>query len=123
MLTSTRSSQEAPAPHATLGSGWEGDPKLGAVRVAGPGGNYPKGFRSGAPFQTGQNWPLSWELRAFEARQRPGVIPEVSTNGSSVSDETPASSSNGAAPDGELTLYTGRLIYDSGTMISQYGGT
>ena len=43
--------------------------------VAGPGGQYPKGFRQGAPFQTGQNWPLSWELRAFEARQRPGIVP------------------------------------------------
>jgi NADH-quinone oxidoreductase subunit G len=43
--------------------------------VAGPGGQYPKGYRSGAPFQTGQNWPLSWELRAFEARQRPGIVP------------------------------------------------
>ncbi|HYI44022.1 MAG TPA: NADH-quinone oxidoreductase subunit NuoG, partial [Actinomycetota bacterium] len=45
--------------------------------LAGPGGQYPKGYRSGAPFQTGQNWPLSWELRAFEARQRPGFVPDI----------------------------------------------
>ena len=55
-----------------------------AAAIAGPGGQYPKGFRSGAPFQTGQNWPLSWELRGFEARQRPGVVPVVASqsNGS-----------------------------------------
>jgi anaerobic selenocysteine-containing dehydrogenase len=47
------------------------------LSIAGPGAQYPKGYRSGAPFQTGQNWPLSWELRAFEARQRPGYVPPV----------------------------------------------
>ena len=62
--------------------------------VAGPGGGYPKGFRAGAPFQTGQNWPLSWELRAFEARQRPGYIPPAS-NGSS----PPRSAAQAAAGD------------------------
>ncbi|HEX2240148.1 MAG TPA: NADH-quinone oxidoreductase subunit NuoG, partial [Actinomycetota bacterium] len=54
------------------------EPNGGAAAiVAGPGAQYPKGYRSGAPFQTGQNWPLSWELRAFEAKQRPGMIPPL----------------------------------------------
>ncbi|MEA2516630.1 MAG: NADH-quinone oxidoreductase subunit, partial [Actinomycetota bacterium] len=65
----------ASIPSSTLQ--YESDFEEGAqepsVAVAGPGGQYPKGYRQGAPFQTGQNWPLSWELRAFEARQRPGV--------------------------------------------------
>ena len=56
----------------------------GHTPVAGPGGQYPKGFRQGAPFQTGQNWPLSWELRAFEAEQRPGFIPPRGADGSGV---------------------------------------
>ncbi|MEA2499321.1 MAG: NADH-quinone oxidoreductase subunit, partial [Actinomycetota bacterium] len=53
--------------------------------VAGPGAMYPKGHRQGAPFQTGQNWPLSWEIRQFESQQRPGLIP---TNGKTGSEET-----------------------------------
>ena len=118
-------SQPAPAPHAAEGTGWVGDMEMDAPRVGGPGGHYPKGFRSGAPFQTGQNWPLSWELRAFEARQRPGVIPSVSSNGSGdgSDDSVGRSQAEDASPaqgsDGDLTLYTGRLIYDAGTMISR----
>ena len=88
------------------------------AQVAGPGGGYPKGHRSGAPFQTGQNWPLSWEIRAFEASQRPGIVPEAP-----VQKET---SSNGGSPtagvraeDGTLALYTQRFIYDEGTMVSR----
>jgi NADH-quinone oxidoreductase subunit G len=72
--------QEEPAPAPFYESGFGLDhanqPEVSHT-LAGPGGQYPKGYRSGAPFQTGQNWPLSWELRAFEARQRPGVIPKV----------------------------------------------
>jgi NADH-quinone oxidoreductase subunit G len=87
--------------------------------VAGHGAGYPKGYRSGAPFQTGQNWPLSWELRAFEAKQRPGVIPEAeSTNGARRSSDQvgvhPA-----PRPEGGFVLYTGRLIYDDGAMVSR----
>jgi NADH-quinone oxidoreductase subunit G len=109
-----------------------GEPSSAAA-VAGPGARYPKGFRSGAPFQTGQNWPLSWELRAFEAREHPGVIPEPPEGGSSAESrtDTPAAGSAGAAkpdaagsadapkPDGGLALYTGRLIYDEGAMVSR----
>jgi len=88
------------------------------AQVAGPGGGYPKGHRSGAPFQTGQNWPLSWEIRAFEAGQRPGIVPaalprkETAMNGHS-----PASAVR--AEDGTLALYTQRFIYDQGTMVSR----
>jgi NADH-quinone oxidoreductase subunit G len=67
-----RSDLPVPAPHYE--SGFAGDIAHGHGIVAGPGGQYPKGHRSGAPFQTGQNWPLSWELRAFEARERPGIV-------------------------------------------------
>ncbi len=67
------------------------------VPVAGPGGQYPKGFRQGAPFQTGQNWPLSWELRAFEAEQRPGFIPAVGAAGSG---DGPPGKGGAAAEDG-----------------------
>ncbi len=56
-------------------SPFQPDPTHGRSVSAGPGAGYPKGHRSGAPFHTGQNWPLSWELRGFEARQRPGIIP------------------------------------------------
>jgi NADH-quinone oxidoreductase subunit G len=86
--------------------------------VAGPGAGYPKGYRSGAPFHTGQSWPLSWELRAFEAKQRPGLIP------------APASASDGAieraeviasrpVEAGKYALYSGRLLYDDGAMVSK----
>jgi NADH-quinone oxidoreductase subunit G len=63
----------------------------GDAAVAGPGGQYPKGHRQGAPFHTGQNWPLSWELRAFEAGQRPGIIPTIGTA------EDPGTSVSGSA--------------------------
>jgi NADH-quinone oxidoreductase subunit G len=86
-----------------------------AAAVAGPGARYPKGFRSGAPFQTGQNWPLSWELRAFEAREHPGVIPSPPEPAESPAVEDAAPESRG---DG-LSLYTGRLIYDDGGMVSR----
>ena len=98
------------------------DPSHGNGLTAGPAGHYPKGFRQGAPFQTGQNWPLSWELRAFEAGQRTGVVPgpggpfaEVDDDGArSPEDEAPA----GDGP-GDLRLLSGRMIYDSGAMISR----
>ena len=67
--------------------------------MGGPGGQYPKGHRAGAPFQTGQNWPLSWELRAFEAKQRPGLIPAPPTGASEARSEAsapPAASIGGA---------------------------
>jgi NADH-quinone oxidoreductase subunit G len=106
----------SPAPHYQ--SGFEVDPTHSAGVVAGPGGQYPKGYRSGTPFQTGQNWPLSWELRGFEARQRPGVLAGTPTsNGRGTA---PARRQSGASDPGEgdgLVLYTGRMIYDEGTMI------
>ena len=71
-VRSLESDLPVPAPHYE--SGFAGDISHGHQIVAGPGGQYPKGHRSGAPFQTGQNWPLSWELRAFEARERPGIV-------------------------------------------------
>ena len=88
--------------------------------VAGPGGQYPKGFRQGAPFQTGQNWPLSWELRAFEAEQRPGFIPPA-TNGSAPAPPVGNGSTSTATPaaEGSYRLLTGRLLYDEGTMVSR----
>jgi NADH-quinone oxidoreductase subunit G len=73
--------------------------------VAGPGGQYPKGFRQGAPFQTGQNWPLSWELRAFEAEQRPGYIPHV--NGAVAEDGGASVASSAASPLSEGRLPQG----------------
>ena len=93
--------------------------------VAGPGGQYPKGFRSGAPFQTGQNWPLSWELRAFEAEQRPGHVPSIGGGGSggTPSDGSDSPRTQPAPPqpsaEGDLALLTGRQIYDEGTMVSK----
>ncbi|MEA2509830.1 MAG: NADH-quinone oxidoreductase subunit, partial [Actinomycetota bacterium] len=62
----------SPAPFYEQALGTESGQTEGAL--GGPGGQYPKGHRAGAPFQTGQNWPLSWELRAFEAKQRPGFV-------------------------------------------------
>jgi predicted molibdopterin-dependent oxidoreductase YjgC len=84
--------------------------------LAGPGGQYPKGYRQGTPFQTGQNWPLSWELRQFEARQRPGRIPPAS---GTVRDVTAPQRQNGAVPGDGLVLLTGRMIYDEGAMVSK----
>jgi NADH-quinone oxidoreductase subunit G len=89
-------------------------------KVAGPGGQYPKGHRQGAPFQTGQNWPLSWELRAFESKQRPGIVPPSpgaqSENGS-LSNGTPRPSA-AAPPPGSFALIVGKQLYDEGTMMS-----
>jgi NADH-quinone oxidoreductase subunit G len=88
--------------------------------TAGPGGAYPRGHRSGSPFQTGQNWPLSWELRAFEAAQRPGAIPPVPNGaGARSSDRSAAEAApNRSVADGELVLYSGRMIYDRGNMVA-----
>ena len=87
-----------------------------SLAVAGPGGQYPKGHRSGAPFQTGQNWPLSWELRAFEAKQRPGFVPPVEAGAV----EVPSPTTNGQHPDdGTFVLVAGRMIYDDGAMVGR----
>lgn len=100
------------------------DPSHGNGLTAGPAGHYPKGFRQGAPFQTGYNWPLSWELRAFEARQRPGVVPVpggdlLDTDGDASGNDVGDGAAAGTeAASQELELLTGRMIYDSGTMIS-----
>ena len=99
-------------------TGFSGEMPESLPAMAGPGGQYPKGFRQGAPFQTGQNWPLSWELRAFEAKQRPGQIPPAppaSENGSTL----PASSNGATEGSGSFLLYTGRQIYDAGSMVSR----
>jgi NADH-quinone oxidoreductase subunit G len=135
--------QDMPASTLQYESGFETEATdTHLVPVAGPGGQYPKGFRSGAPFQTGQNWPLSWELRAFEAEQRPGFIPLLgpaseavdpagSVSGSdarSASDSStsrppeatsssPVAASDQSAPT--FALYTGRQIYDEGAMVSR----
>jgi NADH-quinone oxidoreductase subunit G len=101
--------------------------------LAGPGGQYPRGYRSGAPFQTGQNWPLSWELRAFEARQRPGFVPEIPSETAEDGDAVPARATLGvgvpsegrsASPpagrsESDFTLLSGRFIYDEGSMVSK----
>jgi predicted molibdopterin-dependent oxidoreductase YjgC len=85
---------------------------------AGPGAIFPKGFRQGSPFQTGQNWPLSWELRQFEARQRPGQVPAAP--GAAVDVPAPPSHDGSSPPaDDTLMLYAGRMIYDEGSMVSK----
>ena len=91
-----------------------GDP----MAVAGPGGQYPKGFRQGAPFQTGQNWPLSWELRAFEAKQRPGQIAGAPSEAGEAVADTSTPDSDGDST-GKFTLLSGRFIYDEGAMVSR----
>jgi len=114
----------------------------GPRAVAGPGGQYPKGYRQGAPFQTGQNWPLSWELRAFEATQRPGLIPPLPEAAEDASASSPATfkgssteasssptgsqttdgpGAAGASPDSSpsFQLLSGRLIYDEGAMVAK----
>ena len=106
---------EAPAPQAE--SAWANDPSRGAGMVSGPGGRYPKGHRAGAPFQTGQNWPLSWELRAFEAKQRPGIVPPAGDSTDAAHSEVPVRTV--PPSDGGFLLHTGRFIYDAGTMVSQ----
>jgi len=113
-----RNQPVTPAPYYE--SGFEGETSSGTI-VAGPGGQYPHGHRAGSPFQTGQNWPLSWELRAFEAKQRPGLIPSVPAhngNGSPHVRGTSPPSAAARAP-GRFALYSGRLIYDEGTMVSR----
>jgi predicted molibdopterin-dependent oxidoreductase YjgC len=110
-----RSDLPVPAPHYE--SGFAGDISHGHGIVAGPGGQYPKGHRSGAPFQTGQNWPLSWELRAFEARERPGIVWPLPDEAPSVE---PSESAPSPEPEaGRFRLLAGRLIYDEGAMVSK----
>jgi NADH-quinone oxidoreductase subunit G len=124
--------QEEPAPAPFYESGFGLDqanqPEVSHT-LAGPGAQYPKGYRSGAPFQTGQSWPLSWELRAFEARQRPGLIPAVGrepagSESHRADDETepegasqPQRTEDGGEASHTFALYTGRFIYDAGSMI------
>ena len=126
-------------------TGFTGESIHSPLAMAGPGGQYPKGYRQGSPFQTGQNWPLSWELRAFEAKQRPGHIPALEPPPEDVGaalDEQPGASESGGRrrassaaepeaerglsertersgpPDGdEFVLMTGRQIYDEGNMV------
>ena len=107
-----------PLPPAALQyeSGFEAHHSLRAV--AGHGAGYPQGYRAGAPFQTGQNWPLSWELRAFEARGRPGVIPALPEGDSTRAREEAGVHPEARAP-GKFILYTGRLLYDEGAMVSK----
>jgi anaerobic selenocysteine-containing dehydrogenase len=107
-----------PTPHTALNyeSGYE--LHTGAHALAGAGGNYPKGHRAGSPFQTGQSWPLTWEIRAFEAAQRPGVIPP-SPEGAVPAHPGAEAPTRAAHPaPGELVLYSGRLLYDAGGMVS-----
>ena len=110
-----RLTQSVPPTALQYESGFEADYVAAAV-VAGPGGGYPKGWRSGAPFQTGQNWPLSWELRAFEAKQRPGVIPDA-PGSTEESEASHPRGSEASARDGRFDFLTGRLIYDEGSMV------
>ncbi|HWC13106.1 MAG TPA: NADH-quinone oxidoreductase subunit NuoG [Actinomycetota bacterium] len=113
-------SQRIPESTLQYESQFENDAQQGDAAVAGPGGQYPKGFRQGFPIQTGQNWPLSWELRAFEARQRPGYVPPLPDGGDGASASAPASSSSSPQRgDGSFRLLTGRLIYDEGNMVSR----
>jgi NADH-quinone oxidoreductase subunit G len=129
-----------PAPFHDHALGAESGQAEGAL--GGPGGQYPKGHRAGAPFQTGQNWPLSWELRAFEAKQRPGFVPSppgvpaepaggpdapslasqpfppVDSAASSVESAGGVGGSDGAHST-SFVLYCGRMIYDEGTMVSK----
>jgi predicted molibdopterin-dependent oxidoreductase YjgC len=117
-LDVTRLAQEATLPAPYDSSGFAPDNSLNPLQIAGPGGQYPKGHRQGAPFQTGQNWPLSWELRAFEAKQRPGFIP-VSAEAASGDALVTDTGSAGDPGDGDMQLLTGRFIYDEGTMVSR----
>jgi predicted molibdopterin-dependent oxidoreductase YjgC len=114
-----RITQESPPTSLQYESGFEDANVVAAQRVAGPGGGYPKGYRSGAPFQTGQNWPLSWELRAFEARQRPGVIPRIEDAPSNPEARAHVEGRPQERGPSEFVLYTGRLIYDEGAMVSK----
>jgi NADH-quinone oxidoreductase subunit G len=140
----SRLTQEPPAPQPFDSSGFAPERADEPLHIAGPGGQYPKGHRAGAPFHTGQNWPLSWELRGFESKQRPGYIPHVSEGpGAAAGDEDPSGSGAASGPaaaapagasrpaatslsspnqdsrDGRFVLYTQRTIYDEGSMISR----
>jgi NADH-quinone oxidoreductase subunit G len=108
--------QSVPPSTLQYESGFD-DTRIAQATVAGPGAGYPKGYRSGAPFATGQNWPLSWELRAFEAKQRPGVIPIEP--GASNGHLKVAGSHPPIHGDDEFVLYSGRLLYDEGAMVSR----
>ncbi|MGI8774757.1 MAG: NADH-quinone oxidoreductase subunit NuoG [Actinomycetota bacterium] len=114
-----RLAQEAPVGDAAIYSTGLSSTASDPLALAGPGGQYPKGFRQGAPFQTGQNWPLSWELRAFEAKQRPGQVagaPDGPPGDEGAEPQAPASSDE---TSGRFTLLTGRFIYDEGAMVSR----
>ncbi len=138
--------QEMPAHTLQYETGFATKSHEASTSTAGPGGQYPKGYRSGAPFQTGQNWPLSWELRAFEARQRPGFVPDMPAGGESDrkgsgtaedGERAPGEFRSGAteihAPRGlsetgrpspptgarSFVLYSGRFIYDEGAMVAR----
>ena len=152
---------QTPPPAQQYESPFQPDPSQGRSVVAGPGAGYPTGHRAGVPLHTGQNWPLSWELRGFEARQRPGFIPSApgpAGEDSGLSSRTPLpsapapaespSSASGERKGGfaaeetessraatwgsfggefpsfeegpqRFLLYTGRMIYDEGTMVSK----
>jgi NADH-quinone oxidoreductase subunit G len=112
--------QRPPTPAPYEGTGFEPDVSHPESVVASPGAQYPTGYRSGAPFQTGQNWPLSWELRAFEAKQRPGIIPAPpGGNGHKPPPESAVAGPSREAGEGSFALYTGRFIYDEGAMVSR----
>ncbi|HWL66346.1 MAG TPA: molybdopterin-dependent oxidoreductase, partial [Actinomycetota bacterium] len=134
--------QEMPVHSLQYETGFASKSHEAQTSVAGPGGQYPKGYRSGAPFQTGNAWPLSWELRAFEARQRPGYVPEIPDQ-HQPEDGDPAAAQESRAAAGDLRptapnrsespsdpsssspsgstfdLYSGRFIYDEGSMVSK----
>jgi NADH-quinone oxidoreductase subunit G len=129
--------QEMPVHSLQYETGFQTKTHEALLSIAGPGAQYPKGYRSGAPFQTGQNWPLSWELRAFEARQRPGFVPPVPDTpagaaapssgtpssspppGQRQSSPAPGTSEAGGAVSKSFALYSGRFIYDEGAMVSR----
>ncbi|HEX2049804.1 MAG TPA: NADH-quinone oxidoreductase subunit NuoG [Actinomycetota bacterium] len=110
--------QQLPPAQTVYESAFEDDPSHTRAILAGAGGHYPRGFRAGAPFQTGQNWPLSWELRAFEAKQRPGVVP-AAPDARDAPEPVRRDAPERARGDGRLGLVTGRMIYDAGTMVSK----
>ncbi len=120
----TALTQEAPAPSPFDEHGFSGE-HASPLHRGGPGGQYPKGHRSGAPFQTGQNWPLSWELRAFEAKQRPGLIPSIAEAAEPAELDVPEEASAGASapenaqldPQSELENGGGDEDRDGGTAI------
>ncbi len=112
-----RLTQEAPLPRPQDATGFAPEDGSSPLTLAGPGGQYPKGHRAGAPFHTGQNWPLSWEIRAFEARQRPGHIPASAAGLHAAEhepDEPPIEKEGGT-----FALLVGRFLYDEGTMVAR----